>query len=363
MQLDAAMRGRYAKEAPELLNAVAEDGAGGFIMKRDPETDYCVRFENGLCGIHQQYGTDFLGDACHFYPRATRRLGEAVVMTAVPSCPEVARLALFGNAPLKLVHAEADRLPYSLKDYLPEKLSAGQALSVHEAFVSAAGDEQAPPELAFARIANTAHALGAIKMEDWPEAVPFYLQTADMRLPQPEPRPEDPFNLLHALCGLVAASKKRLSPRLAETITAMERALHTEINWQAVGLVTHDDSLACYLALREAWNRSYARQYDAVLRRWLQLQLSVALFPFAGLGSTLSERTTIIGVRLATFRLAIMCHSSILRATLPQDVVVRVAQSLARVLDHLADSAFSIQVYTEVGWVGESRMRGLLAAR
>src|SRR5579885_2432723 len=72
MQLDAAMRARYASEAPELLEAVADDGAGGFIMKRDPQTDFCVKFENGLCGIQQKYGTAFLGDACHFYPRSTR---------------------------------------------------------------------------------------------------------------------------------------------------------------------------------------------------------------------------------------------------------------------------------------------------
>src|SRR5690606_34553615 len=140
-----ATRDRYEKHAPELLGAVTS-GEAELIMRRDPETDYCVKFENGLCGIHKKYGTDFLGDACHFFPRVTRRLGDTTLMTASLSCPEVARLALSGEEGLELVDAVTARIPYSLKDYAPSALDADRALAVHQAFLAAAADSQATAE-------------------------------------------------------------------------------------------------------------------------------------------------------------------------------------------------------------------------
>jgi len=40
--------------------------------------------------------------------------------------------------------------------------------------------------------------------------------------------------------------------------------------------------------------------------------------------------------------------------------VVRIIQSLSRLLDHLGDPAFSLKIYAETGWIKEARMRGLL---
>lgn len=359
MQLDAPMRERYAREAPELLDAVTEDG-GGYIMRRDPQTDRCVRLEEGLCGIHRQYGTEFLGDACHFYPRVTRRLGETVLMTAVPSCPEVSRLALLEGGMLTLEAGAAERLPASLKNYLPPELSADAAVVIHTAFLQAPEDMQMPLEHIFARIFTVARSLEALPVASWPEAVPFYLATADARLPAPESRHEDPFNLLHALCGLAVASRKKPPPRLLETVRAMEQALHVHLDWEAVSITTQEDSLAHWLAIKNRWQQEWALEWGGMLRRWLQLQLSVAMFPFAGLGRTPAERITLIGVRMATFKLALMCACAMHEGPLPPEEAVRIAQSLSRLLDHLADPSFSFQVYTDAGWLREARMRGLV---
>ncbi len=349
MQLDAPMREKYAKEKPELLDAVAEEG-GIAIMRRDPNTDYCVKFENGLCGIHKQYGAAFLGDACNFYPRVTRALGTQTLMTATPSCPEVARLAFYLGVPFAPHETQGERLPHSLKDYLPPELEPAQAQTVHDAFLLAV--EEAPFAQAFARIASVARSLEKLPVKSWPEAVPFYLKSADARLPAPEPKAEDPFNLLHALCGLQVASRKKLNPRLAETIAAMERALGATIAWEGAGIALAPDSFEKWQRVRAAWKEEH---YDKILQRALQLQLSVALFPFAGLGNTLSERITIIGVRLATFRLALICAFD------PgEEEVVRIAQSLARLLDHLGDPAWSLNIYSETGWVKEPRLRALV---
>jgi len=64
MQLDEATLERYKQKAPELLDAVEPAEETPWIMRKDKQTSYCVKYEGGLCGIHKKYGDDFLGDAC-----------------------------------------------------------------------------------------------------------------------------------------------------------------------------------------------------------------------------------------------------------------------------------------------------------
>lgn len=361
MQVDEPTLARYRKEAPELLEAVEPGGKEApWIMRKDPGTGYCVKLEGGLCGIQKKYGDQFLSDACHFYPRVTRKLGDSIVMTASASCPEIARLAFAMENAFAFEDASAGRLPNALKNYLPEELSTEDAMRTHQAFLDAVDDASVSPEHVFARIASVSRSLELIKKKDWPNAAPFYLKHADVRLPPPETQPADPFNLLLALAGLLGASHKKTTPRLQQTISDMEKSLVATIDWQSMLIRTDDKSLAAWQALKTAWHETLAAHYDTILRRWLQMQLSLTMHPFAGLGEKLSDRVTIIGVRFATFKLALMCGCDIHGGVLPEESAVRIAQSLARFLDHLGDAAFSLQIYAETGWVSEARMRGVL---
>src|ERR1043165_3275808 len=85
MQLTQETLEKYKQEAPELVDAVTS-GEAELIMRRDPVTDTCVKFEQGWCSIHRDYGDAFLGDACHFFPRITRALGATILTTATLSC-------------------------------------------------------------------------------------------------------------------------------------------------------------------------------------------------------------------------------------------------------------------------------------
>jgi hypothetical protein len=360
MQLDEPMRKKYESDAPLLLAAV-DTGVSGAIMRRDAKTDSCVKFDHGLCGIHKQYGTAFLGDACHFYPRVTRRLGEAVLMTGTPSCPEVVRLALAQEAGQGLQAAQGDRLPQTLKDYLPSDIPSAQAVEIHQAFLAAAQDEAASPARIMARLVSVAQSLERVDRKTWPQAVPFYLRMADGRLPTPEPQPADPFNLLHALWGLIVAARKPMPARLHETVQTMATALECRLEWEDVTIVTSETSLAAYESLAVAWKQHHEAHYALVLKRWIALQCAMAMFPFAGFGATLSQRMNIIAIRFATVRLALMCSCGIEKSDLPQDVVIRVIQSLSRFMDHLADASFSLRIYQDAGWTQEARLRGLLA--
>lgn len=360
MQLDETTLHKYKTKAPELLDAVEPEGEG-WIMRKDEKTGYCVKFDNGRCGIHAARGPEFLGDACHFYPRATRRLGDKVVMTASPSCPEIARL-LFDqpeNAPF-YGEAQIDRLPNGLRSYGSEALTGDEALRVHQAFIDAVDDRSVSVETVFARIASVARSLSLLEPKSWPGAAPVYLKIADGRLPAPEKNINDAFNLLHALCGLIVATKKPMSERLAQTVKDMERALGASLDWQNVLIHTGEDSLHAYQRVSNLWGTEAAPHHETFLRRYLKMQLSLALFPFAGLGDSLADRITIIGVRLATIKLALMCGCGMYGVELPQEVVVRLVQSLSRFLDHLGDPAFSLLIYKETGWDREDRMRGLL---
>jgi hypothetical protein len=248
-----------------------------------------------------------------------------------------------------------------MKNYLPEGLSAEDALAVHQAFLTAAEDESLSAEQALARIASVSRSFENIPASMWGKAVGFYLQSAEGRLPAAQPNAADPFNLLHALCGLIVATRKPRTPRLQAVLDDMQSALGATLDWENASIALSGDSGARYLAIQGQWRNEHAALYVPMLRRWLKMQLALALFPFSGLGDSLSERITIIGVRLATLRLAIMCRCAIKGPSSATDDLVPLVQPLSRVLDHLGSSRFSLDVYAEPKWLEEARMLGLLS--
>jgi lysine-N-methylase len=360
MQLDEVTQKRYQMEAPELMESVTGSGESA-IMKRDPKTDYCVKFEGGLCGIQRDHGEQFLGDACYFYPRSTRTLGGDTLLTATLSCPEIARLSLLSEGD---AFADADmtteRVPTGMQDYLPEGLNPTQAAAIHKHFMDTALREDTPPERSLMHIYTTAQSLSRITAAAWPDAVPFYLQHADASLPAPAPSATDSVYLLQALCGLVAAAKYVHHARLIQTIQDMERALHVTIRWDTLAIATLPDSGHATQALHARWRGEWQARYTPLLRRYLAMQISLALFPFAGFGPTLPERAAVIGIRYATVRLALMSILQASNGAPPESDVIRVVQSISRFLDHLAEAEFSLKIYKETGWLQANRLRGLL---
>ena len=158
----------------------------------------------------------------------------------------------------------------------------------------------------------------------------------------------------------MVASHKPANPRLAQTIADIENALGAELDWEKVQIKTHDDSLQKYKNIQKIWHESGQNRYAEVLKNWLAAQISASIFPFAGLGKNLQERITVIGLRFALFRLAIMCLYANQETALCQDDVVRVAQGLSRFLEHLESADFILQICADAGWSGESGLCGLL---
>jgi len=347
----------YKEKAPELLEAVTS-GETAHVMRRDETSGYCVKFEGGLCGIQNKYGDDFLPDSCHFYPRITRRFGDEYYMSASLSCPEIARLAIYSEEPFAFVPTPIERLPGTLKDYLSDSgMAEDEAHQLFEKFISMAEDKDSPPERIISRISSLSRSLGCLPGKDWLAAFNSLAPNVDGRLPKPETAPSDPYNLLNILTGLVVSTHKPMNPRLGEVISSIERALGVKVNWQNMTIEQVENK--SYTELREQYYRQLSPITTAPLRNWLKTELVGATFPFGGLGKTPMERSTIIAVRFATLKLAIMSNMQQMLAT-PKETLIFLAQSLARFLDHLAEPELSIACYEEAGWLNEARLRGLV---
>ena len=359
MQVTQQTVDRYALDASELLDAI-DPVDGGYIMKRDPATDYCVKFDKGWCGIHRDYGAEFLGDACHFFPRITRALGEQVFVTATLSCPEIARLTLYGDEPFSTGQHEEIRVPYSLTQYLPSVLSEADALALHQSFIAQAANPAFSTELNLMRCISVAQSMQTQPVEQWPGASGFYFRMAESRIPVAEAVPEDLFNLVLALHGLMVASHADRRARLLQIRNDIADVLGIVFGDKTGQVATAPDAYVQALRMQHYWKAHAQEAMQPVLTRYLQAQLSAALFPFAGLGASLYERMVIIGVRFAMVKLALMAHAMQTQAVPDPANVVRIVQTLSRFLDHLADPSFSLSIYRETGWLRESRLRALL---
>lgn len=352
MQVTQPTIDKYKAEAPELLDAIV-DSPEGVIMKRDPATDYCVKLDQGWCSIHRDYGEAFLGDACNFFPRVTRALGTLVVTTGTLSCPEAARLMLGDDDGLVFTERSELTTPFSLKNYLPPELNEEQAVLLHSAFLEAIRDAAHTPEQCFMRISATARALDMQPVSAWPDAVNLYLMLADGRIPAAEPNAADPFNLLQALYGLFIASHSQHQP-LRHAIMRAAEVMGVSFDQSGAMHLAEDALERCLRLLARA--SEHSDKTHTLLRRYILAQLSQALFPFAGLGNNLTQRITIIGVRVATLKL--------LLATLPESAgegeMLGLVQALSRFMDHLGDATLSLRIYEETGWLREPRLRALI---
>ena len=353
MQVDPARIALYKKEAPELLQAVTS-GEAEHIMRRDPVTDYCVKFDNGLCSIHKARGTNFLGDACHFYPRITRRFGEAHLQSASLSCPEITRLILYGVAPFAPDELSLERLPSTLNNYLPEEITATDAFAVQRAFLEIGDDETITAERMLMRIVSTAHSLHRIAKKDWIGGIKFILRMSESTLPNPEIDFADGYHLMQVLEALIGASKPSVRPRLDATRQSILQALDIKITADNYEVVTQSGDFTTYQKLWERWQESRP-QMAPILKRWLQAQITMSSFPFSGFGRDLQERAVTLAIRFATLRLALMSAPS-----LEQSEVIRIVQSFSRFIDHLADPELSMLAYKELGWTSLARLRGVV---
>ncbi len=356
MQVDAERLKLYKEKAPELLEVVTT-GETAHVMRRDEKTGYCVKFEDGLCGIQKKLGSDYLPDSCNFYPRITRQFGGELYMAGSISCPEIARLAIYGDAGFDFTSVELERTPLMIKNYLEGSgLDKDSSVALMQKFIHLADDE-VTPERIMSRIVSIAHSLDRFPAKDWLGAFDAFYPAVDERLAPAKSAPTDPYNLLNVLSGLAANTRKPIMGRLSEIISSVEQGLGVRVNWEKKTVERAREE--SYMRLSERYYREISPLTVLPLKNWIKATLAASAFPFGGLGKNAAERAIIIAVRFATLKLAIMANMQQMLQK-PQETMIFLIQGLARFLDHLADPQLSMDCYREVGWTDEGKLRGLL---
>lgn len=353
MPTDSRQRALYTERAPELLAAIDTQTR---TMKRNAGTDYCVKLQGGMCGIHQAYGEHFLSDACYFYPRITRDFNGMSLMSASLSCPEIVRLALEEPHPFALQETTLNRLPITQPKPLPEGMSWERARAIMAAFMHLAQREDRSPETMMAQIIHASLRLNESPQRDW---------QADLSAsasPEPLSLPSDPYALLYALGVLMMRGPATKRSRLETSIRAIEEHLDCTLDWENRDMRYGPNAGRAWNRLQARWNLQARTALAPSLRRWIQAQLASSAWPFAGFaGTTLAERTTVLAVRFATVRLALMARVELDGTPPTHETVIATIQGIARFMDHLADADLSRLIYRDAGWLNnESRLLGLV---
>ena len=337
MQLDDKTFEKY--KGTEFENAVSYDGRNNEIrvMKRDPKTDYCVKFTDGICGIHKEKGDSYLGDACHFYPRVTRKLTDDVVMTATMSCPEVTRIALF-EPNLEYTEQEIERLPSTLKDYEGD-------LKVHQMFLDLFKADETSERIV-KRIYSASASLDAIDKSEWQNAAGLFLKIGAETLPAPDRDDNDQYFVLQLFAGMIHATHKPMPPRLSAVIWNIENGLGVKINWKSLQL---EQSFAQPKIIKSGLH------YNDILKKYLEAQISFNTYPYAGIGETLADRAKVLMYKYALVKLALKYS-----AAESEQQIVDVIQPISRIVDHVGDATLMLNIMNSFGWDQDSRLLGAL---
>lgn len=351
---------KYENEAPELLDFITEKEGIGKVLAFDKTTGCCPKMEEGSCTIHAKYGTDFLTDVCHLYPRITRKLGDQVVMSGTVSCPEIARLALFEDDSFEIAEGTTDRVPFNVKDYAPGDFSTTQALALNARFITLAGDADSGEQM-LAKLAFFALRFGDKPYGEWDGLLDAGWRVLDAMLPAPEADPRDPFFLLILLTTLLAAGKIKPSARLAEVLSTIETTLHCRIDADQAVVDMQPDSMERMREVQANWRTTDEVAMQPVLKKLVMAKLHSSMYPFAGLGADQSQRITWLAIQFATIRLGLMCLRDARGEALSQDDIILAVQTITRVLDHVNHLEFALPMIQEAGWLETKRLLGLLA--
>lgn len=340
IEVDAATLRKYKRDAT-LSRAVQPDAekGTGCIMCRDDASGDCGQLAgDGLCRIQARHGEDYLSEVCHFFPRSFRLLGGEQLASVLLSCPETARMALYGQDMFARTVITLPRTIPDLSQRLPAGLPFETALRIHRRILDSLDDDSLPVEAHFARQVALAYGLDGLAKPDWEGAADFYLHRPAP--PAPPAENAEVFALAHAALTIAATDTSQYRPRLYRTIRDMETALELAFHWTQGSMETGPGSAAAWQAALATWH-GHAAAEDAMLKNWLRAQLARIVFPFGGLGESAARQISALVLAFATTRLALICaHHLHANGAEPVDTV-RIVQSLARLFEHIDDiSAF-----------------------
>jgi lysine-N-methylase len=346
MQIDSKRASDYLQD-PGLSDSIINKD-NQYMMKHDTN-NFCVKLESGRCAIHDKYGENFLGDACYFYPRIVRKLGDQNIMSATLSCPEITRILLENESDYELEDVSVSRIPIVCKDYLPTELTEDDALLIHDHFIGhVLQNKDKDSASLLSELITVSKSLDTISKISWIDAAPFLLETAATRIIPVKIETNDPFNIINALMLVIHASKLN-NNILNEVLATIASSLALTIDQENLTIQYGPNSIKLH---QQLINDS---EGEVALRKYLYAQIASNLFPFAGLGTSLYNKSMVMSLKFVTIRLALACHKI--------SDEVKVIHSISRLYDHLQSDELLISICNDFHWMSESRLLGLVMGK
>ncbi|WP_260955740.1 flagellin lysine-N-methylase [Pseudomonas citri] len=345
----------YSRSYPELLNLIAKDDSG-YQMNR--AGGQCGALEGGRCRIHAQHGEQVLTDTCANYPRMYRRINDALVKSATMSCPEVARLGLFGDAPFHMEESRQDDFHlYGARNQAVPGMNLSQWRSVVSLLLQMTLSTQLSVDQVLLRLNWIAARLATIPYADWAEKLPLQTSEYESPIASSEPILADP--LLIVLMSVLNAS-------------GVPQAMRQQILGASAIEPGETPELAQWLlkpAYRELYREELHTALDPVLKRFIAAEMTRTGFPFisntpAGLdyGVSLTEWAATLAIRTLTLRYLLLAYCDVDTRQAPDEQkIVDLVYRFCRAASHNAVTAAERTLRNAIGERGASYLCALLA--
>jgi hypothetical protein len=229
--------------------------------------------------------------------------------------------------------------------------------AVIEACLALAADEACSPEAILQALLTLGEVMGDSTPENWQENWSHALQ----HQPTPEAKEGDSHTLYYALALTEAFGDPGISQKLAGIMQQMEQVLACRFTRDTRDMQFLNGSAGVRARLWQRWAADAQTALAPMLRRWIQAQITMSSFPFAGFHDlAFAKRGAVLVQRFATMRLALMCHVPLSGIAPDAQAVMEVMQGLSRFMDHLADAKLTMMIHRDAGWESPARLRGLI---
>ncbi|EJM62211.1 hypothetical protein PMI30_04769 [Pseudomonas sp. GM50] len=345
----------YSRTYPELLNLIVKDDSGYQMSRAGGQ---CGALQGGRCQIHAQQGEQVLTDTCANYPRMYRRINGSLVKSATMSCPEIARLGLFGDDPYRIEESRQDDFHlYGASNLAFAGIDASHWRSVVDFLLQIALSTELSTGQVLLRLHWIAARLNALPYACWAEELPFQAAGYEPPIASSEPIIADP--LLIVLMNILNASG--VPPALRQQILGASLIEPGETPEQAQWMLKP--------AYRDLYREKIHGTLDPILKRFIAAEMTRTGFPFisstsAGLdyGASLTEWAATLAIRTLTLRHLLLAHCDADTRQAPdRQQVVDLVYRFCRAASHNAVTVTERTLRNAIGDRGAAYLCALIA--
>jgi hypothetical protein len=331
MQIDDRTLRLYKDKAPELLESVDLDN---MAMRRE-QNNFCVRLtDEGLCGIHKQYGSNFLSDACSLYPRVIRRSDETLIGAGSLSCPKVVSDLLTADKPFDLQPSNADRIPSNITQVEHSKLRLQEILLFKL-------EESSSALIFMQKLVFIASMLDNVNVAQWPALVDSLIDDVHPTLFVKSEDKLAMLKILNTFVIMAKASGKATDHYILQIVNNVAQVMKLEVDWANLSISVLDQE-AYNLALHNI--NSSNSEVDNILKRFLGGQLALTITSNKMSAGAAYQQVSLIYYKFILSAFFIKLFHIHDKERVLQDIAIEIIYIVSRVLDHLADHQLILEV-------------------